>query len=94
MSASDLPPLDARDAYLLALTDWMSAILLAKTVGGVSHVVTAQDANDRFRVFFNGYVSSLPAGMVTNLTCNRIRERIDVVSRWLYGRKSGQMKAP
>ncbi len=85
-------PLDPKDAFLLASVEWTVALSLAKSIGGAQQVASAIDATERMRSALEAYVESLPADAIEAAgPIGRLKDKIAVSLRWLYGRKSGQI---
>jgi len=90
-----MPDLAPQDVFHLAFVDWISALVLARSVGGAPEIATALDANERMRAAIETYAKVLPAGSAEAAqTIGRLRGRVDAAARWLYGRKSGAIRPP
>jgi hypothetical protein len=90
-----MPLLVAREAFHLAFFDWVSAVILARISTNANEVAVALDATARLQIALDTYEASLPAGaMDAAAPLGRLRNRIDAVSRWLFGKKSGTMRPP
>jgi 2-keto-4-pentenoate hydratase len=87
--------LTAQDVFHLAFVDWISALVLARSVGGVAEIATALDATERMRTAIEAYAKTLPASSTEAApVIGRLRGRVDAAARWLYGRKSGAIRPP
>lgn len=87
-----MPVLDARDVFHLAFYDWISAVQLARISTSANEVAVALDATERLRHALDGYENALAPGTIdAGPPLGRLRNRIDAVSRWLLGKKSGTM---
>jgi hypothetical protein len=90
-----MPELDPRDAFYLAFIDWISALVLARSVGGAAEIASALDATERMHRALESYAAGLAPGTVDAAApLGRLRGRIDASLRWLYGRKSGTILPP